>query len=74
VTSDPENIKVILATGSNNFEKGTSDRILMRHSLTAPGLLLGPFFHEAMESVLGEGVFNVDGEFRFPVLATNVEF
>ena len=33
-TADPGNIKVILATEFNNFEKGTPDHIPMRRSLT----------------------------------------
>jgi len=32
-TADPGNIKAILATEFNNFEKGALDRILMGHSL-----------------------------------------
>lgn len=33
-TTDPGNVKTILATEFNNFEKGTSDHTLMRRSLT----------------------------------------
>ena len=35
-TADPGNIKVILTTEFNNFEKGTPDHIPMRRSLTVP--------------------------------------
>lgn len=42
-TCDPGNIKVVLATEFNNFEKGF-------------------FLRETMASLLGEGVFNADGD------------
>jgi len=42
-TVDPENVKALLATDFDNFEKGTK-------------------FRYAMDSVLGSGVFNSDGE------------
>ena len=35
-TSDPGNVKVILTTEFNNFDKGTSDCALMGRSLTVP--------------------------------------
>jgi len=35
-TSDPGNIKAVLATEFNNFEKGTSDHSSMRHPLIEP--------------------------------------
>ena len=42
-TADPGNIKVILATEFNNFEKGTPGSILIGHRLTvSPIRLLRP--------------------------------
>ena len=35
-TADPGNVKVVLAAEFNNFEKGTTRRILLGHPLTAP--------------------------------------
>ncbi|KAJ1302921.1 hypothetical protein OPQ81_003219 [Rhizoctonia solani] len=43
MTFEPENIKAILSTDFNNYEKGH-------------------LFREKMDSVLGQGVFNVDGD------------
>ncbi|CAE6505159.1 unnamed protein product [Rhizoctonia solani] len=43
MTFEPENIKAILSTDFNSYEKG-------------------PVFREKMNSVLGQGVFNVDGD------------
>lgn len=39
-TSDPGNIKAILATGFNNFEKGKLNRVLMGRSLTVYSIRL----------------------------------
>jgi len=35
-TTDPGNVKAILATEFNNFEKGMTGRVLTVHPLTAP--------------------------------------
>ncbi|CAE6483300.1 unnamed protein product [Rhizoctonia solani] len=43
MTMEPENIKAILSTDFNSYEKG-------------------PVFREKMDSVLGKGVFNADGD------------
>ncbi|KAF8684599.1 cytochrome P450 [Rhizoctonia solani] len=43
VTMEPENIKAILSTDFNSYEKG-------------------PLFQQKMDSVLGKGVFNADGD------------
>ncbi|CAE6471441.1 unnamed protein product [Rhizoctonia solani] len=43
MTMEPENIKAILSTDFNSYEKG-------------------PVFKEKMDSVLGKGVFNADGD------------
>ena len=64
-------MKVILATEFNNFEKGTSGFVLIGCSLSTPRLGLSQ--REASASVLGGGIFNAEGEFRFPMFA-NVEF
>ena len=65
-TTDPGNIKVILATEFNNFEKGKS--AAPNGVFVDPPSLLGSYSREAMASVIGEGVFNVDGKFNSPVL------
>ncbi|ELU38294.1 cytochrome P450 monooxygenase pc-3 [Rhizoctonia solani AG-1 IA] len=47
VTIEPENIKAILSTDFNSFEKGERDIDIIQ---------------EKMESVLGKGIFNSDGD------------
>ena len=57
----------ILATEFNNLEKGKS--AAPNGVFVDPPSLLGSYSHEAMASVIDEGVFNVDGKFNSPVLA-----
>lgn len=70
LTTDPGNIKVVLSTKFNNFEKGNSDHgtTFNRAFIDSPPLL-GFFFRESVASVFGESVFNVDGELYSPVIA-----
>ena len=59
MTASPEHLKVMLVTDFPNYVKGTS---LKRISAWMSNyLFVGEEFHEAMNTVLGSGVFNSDG-------------
>ncbi|KAF7982986.1 hypothetical protein HWV62_24590 [Athelia sp. TMB] len=60
-TTEPDHIKSILATDFNNFEKGTHPAQFTVYRARTDHTQ-GEKFHSGMESLLGTGVFNSDGD------------
>ncbi|PPQ95842.1 hypothetical protein CVT26_015972 [Gymnopilus dilepis] len=63
ITLEPEHVKALLSTQFEYFEKGRSRLVALVNSdliwLVEPS---GPIFQFMMDSLLGTGVFNADGE------------
>ncbi|CDO72297.1 hypothetical protein BN946_scf184970.g149 [Trametes cinnabarina] len=63
MTTEPEYIKMMLATDFCHYEKGTFVHRVQAY-VQNTDKLLGPLINDQLNTLLGQGVFNSDGMFR----------